>query len=120
MPRLHSPAAKTIGLRIREARQALGISMEDLSHLSELSLTSVGKIERGTQSPSAETLVRIASVLEIDPGSLISGLTSRDFGQRSRQYTAREFLREQRAREGAGEDGAAENGTPYRAEPDAS
>ena len=106
MSRLHSPAAQTIGSRIREARRALGISMEDLSHLSELSLTSVGKIERGTQSPSAETLVRIATVLEIDPGSLISGLSSRDFGQRSRQYTAREFLLEQRAREEA--DGGAD------------
>ncbi|GAA1314739.1 hypothetical protein GCM10020360_19530 [Nonlabens tegetincola] len=72
--------------------------MDDLSHLSELSQTSIGKIERGAQSPSAETLVRIATVLDVDAGSLISGLSSADYGQRSRQYTARDFLREQRAK----------------------
>lgn len=83
--------------------------MDDLSHLAELSLTSVGKIERGAQSPSAETLVRLATVLEIDAGSLISGLTARDFGQRTRQYTARDFIREQRAREQGSEEGSGDN-----------
>ncbi|RKQ89973.1 helix-turn-helix domain-containing protein [Leucobacter aridicollis] len=109
MPRFHSPAAQVIGARIRDARLALGISMDDLSHLAELSLTSVGKIERGAQSPSAETLVRLATVLEIDAGSLISGLTARDFGQRTRQYTARDFIREQRAREQGSEAGSGDN-----------
>ncbi|MFD2774408.1 helix-turn-helix domain-containing protein [Leucobacter albus] len=98
VPPFHSHAAQIIGERIRNARLALGISMDDLSHLSELSQTSIGKIERGAQSPSAETLVRIATVLDVDAGSLISGLSSADYGQRSRQYTARDFLREQRAK----------------------
>lgn len=75
--------------------------MDDLSDLSEVSLTSVGKIERGTQSPSAETLVRIATALDIDPGSLISGLLADDYGQRSHLFTARDFIREQQARERA-------------------
>ncbi|MFF8818864.1 MULTISPECIES: helix-turn-helix domain-containing protein [Leucobacter] len=109
MPRFHSPAAQVIGARIRDARLALGISMDDLSHLAELSLTSVGKIERGAQSPSAETLVRLATVLEVDAGSLISGLSSQDFGQRTRLYTARDFIREQRARE-LGADATSDDG----------
>lgn len=83
--------------------------MDDLSHLAELSLTSVGKIERGAQSPSAETLVRLATVLEVDAGSLISGLSSQDFGQRTRLYTARDFIREQRARE-LGADATSDDG----------
>lgn len=99
VPSIHSEAARVIGERIRDARSALGISMEDLSVLSEMSVTSVGKIERGVQSPTAETLVRIATALEIDPGRLISGLTSSDYGQRSHQLTARELIRERRARE---------------------
>lgn len=102
VPRIHSSAARIIGDRVRGARLALGISMDDLSELSELSATSIGKIERGAQSPSAETLVRIATALEIDAGSLISGLSAQDYGQRVRQYTARDFIREQRARERAG------------------
>lgn len=100
VPRLHSPAARIIGERIRDARRAEGISMDDLSELSEVSLTSVGKIERGAQSPTAETLIRLASALSIDPGLLISGITADDFGYRSHQLTARELIRERRARSG--------------------
>ncbi|KAM9862016.1 hypothetical protein ACI1US_02122 [Leucobacter sp. BZR 635] len=75
--------------------------MDDLSELSEVSLTSIGKIERGAQSPSAETLIRIATALAIDPGLLVSGITSQDYGQRTRPYSVRDFMREQRARERA-------------------
>lgn len=98
VPSYHSQAARAIGERIRDARHALGISMDDLSELSELSLTSIGKIERGTQSPSAETLVRIGTVLGVDPGSFLAGLTSADYGARTRGYTARDFIREQEAK----------------------
>ena len=73
--------------------------MDDLSHLSELSLTSVGKIERGAQSPSVETLVRLTTVLGIDPGEVVRGITSDHFEERPRQFTARDFIRERMARE---------------------
>lgn len=95
---IHSEAARIIGARIRDARSALGVSMEDLSALSEVSVTSVGKIERGAQSPTAETLIRLATALEIDPGRLISGITAEDFGHRSHKLTARELIRERQAR----------------------
>lgn len=74
--------------------------MDDLSELSEVSVTSVSKIERGVQSPSAVTLVRIATALNIDAGSLISGISPHDFGERTHGYTARDFLRERHKREG--------------------
>lgn len=102
MARFHSSAARAIGERVRAARQATGISMEDLSALAGLSTTSVGKIERGAQSPTAETLVRLAAALEVDPGSFISGLQPDDFGERQHPYTARDFLRERRHREAGG------------------
>ncbi len=87
-----------IGERIRNARRALGISMDDLSELAEVSLTTIGKIERGAQSPTAETLVRISSALEIDAGSLISGLRAEDFGEREHTYTVKDFLKARRER----------------------
>ncbi|MFC5337192.1 helix-turn-helix domain-containing protein [Leucobacter denitrificans] len=102
MPGIHSSAARIIGERIRDARRALGISMDDLSELAEVSLTTIGKIERGTQSPTAETLVRIASALEIDAGSLISGLQAKDFGEREHAYTVKDFLRARRELSGRG------------------
>ena len=97
MPKLHSPAAEEIGRRVRLARNQRQISLEDLGHLSEVNWTTIGKIERGTSSPTVESLVRIADALEIDPGTLISGLTANDYGERQHQITARELIAARRA-----------------------
>ncbi|QZY50689.1 helix-turn-helix domain-containing protein [Leucobacter tenebrionis] len=93
MPTIHSEAALKIGRRIREIRQRLGISLEDLGELSEISWTSIGKIERGVSSPTAETLVRLATALEVDPGTFLSGITADDYGRRSHQLSARDLIR---------------------------
>ncbi|GAB2565106.1 helix-turn-helix domain-containing protein [Leucobacter ruminantium] len=104
MPKIHSEAALKIGRRVRSVRQRLGISLEDLGELSEISWTSIGKIERGASSPTAETLVRIATALEVDPGSFLAGLTSDDYGRRAHRFSARDLIRgrEQHAEEQRG------------------
>ncbi|MFA5606457.1 MAG: helix-turn-helix transcriptional regulator [Leucobacter sp.] len=93
MPKIHSEAALKIGQRIRSVRHRLGISLEDLGELSEISWTSIGKIERGVSSPTAETLVRLATALEVDPGSFLSGITANDYGRRLHQLSARDLIR---------------------------
>nr|WP_243752605.1 helix-turn-helix transcriptional regulator [Leucobacter ruminantium] len=104
VPKIHSEAALKIGRRVRSVRQRLGISLEDLGELSEISWTSIGKIERGASSPTAETLVRIATALEVDPGSFLAGLTSDDYGRRAHRFSARDLIRgrEQHAEEQRG------------------
>ncbi|WP_336652662.1 MULTISPECIES: helix-turn-helix domain-containing protein [unclassified Leucobacter] len=103
MPNIHSEAAIKIGRRVREIRQHLGISLEDLGELAEISWTSIGKIERGVSSPTAETLVRLGTALEVDPGSFLSGLSADDYGVRVHQISARDLIRAR-----------AEQGTPRR------
>lgn len=98
MPKFHSAAAEEIGRRIRSARQARQISLEDLGYLSEVNWTTIGKIERGASSPTVESLVRIADALEVDPGSFISGLGADAYGQRNHQLTARKLIDERKAR----------------------
>lgn len=93
MPQIQSAAAQEIGRRIREARHALGISLEDLGELAEVNWTSIGKIERGVSSPTVESLIRIASALEIDPGRFVAGITAESYGASRHQLTARDFLR---------------------------
>lgn len=92
MPRIHSPAAAKIGQRIRDARLELGISLEDLGALAEVSWTTIGKIERGATSPTVETVIRIASALEVAPGTFLDGVTADDYGARRHQLTARELI----------------------------
>lgn len=57
-----------------------------------MSWTSIGRIERGAQSPNAETLVRLATALGVDPGSFISGVTADDYGRRLHRVTARDLI----------------------------
>lgn len=104
MPKFHSDAAVKIGKRIRAVRHHLGISLEDLGELSEISWTSIGKIERGASSPTAETLVRLATAMEVDPGSFLEGVTSDDYGRRVHQLTARDLIKARTAGSGL-EDG---------------
>lgn len=102
VPKVHSAAAEEIGRRVRAARMNREISLEDLGHLSDVNWTTIGKIERGVSSPAVESLIRIASALEVDPGTFISGITAEAYGRSSRQYTARDLIdarREQTARD---------------------
>lgn len=93
MPKIHSVAAAALGQRIRSARLELGITIEDLAELAVINATSIGKIERGASSPSVETVVRIATALEVDPGVLVAGLNADDYGERVHRFTARDFLK---------------------------
>lgn len=93
MSKKKSVAAIKIGKRIRAVRTQLGISLEDLGHLSEISWTNIGKIERGDSSPTAESLVRLATALEVDPGRFLSGVSADDYGKRSHRFTVRDLIK---------------------------
>lgn len=99
MPKYHSAAAREIGRRLRDARNRRGVSLEDLGHLSDVNWTTIGKIERGASSPTVETLVRVASALQIDAGALISGISADEYGNRTHPYTALDFIEERSRRE---------------------
>lgn len=92
MRQIHSTAAARIGQRVREARNNRGISLEDLGHLSEVNWTTIGKIERGASSPTVESLVRIATALEVDPGEFIADITADQYGERTHQLSAIDLI----------------------------
>ncbi len=87
-----------LGSRIREMRRARSCTLEDLGHLAELAWTNVAKIERGEVSPSVETVVRIATALNVDPGELLQGMHADMYPGRTRKFTARD-LTEARSRQ---------------------
>jgi len=60
-----------IGLKIVLERTKRKLSQEKLAEMSELSKNSLGAIERGTSSPSIDTLDRIAAALEIELSDLV-------------------------------------------------
>lgn len=98
VPATHSEAAEVLGKRIREARQARGLSLEDLGALAEVAWTNIGKIERGVASPTVETLIRITTAIELEPGVLLAGITPDMYPGRHHRLTASDFITERARR----------------------
>lgn len=64
-----------LGDRIREARKRMGISQEQLAHLSGMHRTYVSSVERGERNISVLNLLSITGVLGVDAGDIVAGLT---------------------------------------------
>jgi transcriptional regulator with XRE-family HTH domain len=62
-----------VGRNIRAARRATGLSQFQLAERSGLSADFIGKVERGTTSPSLESLKAIADALHLPLRDLFEG-----------------------------------------------
>lgn len=61
----------SIGLRIRNKRNKLGISQEALAEKTSLSRTYISHVENGRKSVSLEAVIEICNVLEIPVDELL-------------------------------------------------
>lgn len=62
-----------IGDRIRRYRELSRMTQEQLSELCSLSTGYIGHLERGTRSPSLETLAKISQILRVSLDDLVFG-----------------------------------------------
>lgn len=62
--------------RLKEARQALGLSLEAVSKLSGVSRSMVSQIERGESSPTISTLWNLTRALQVDFAGLLEESTA--------------------------------------------
>ncbi len=60
------------GLALKEYRQRVGLSQEDLALESELDRTYISMLERNIKAPTLTTLTRLAEALSITPTVLLS------------------------------------------------
>ena len=60
-----------IGTKIKLERTKRGWSQEKLAELAGLNVNSIGSIERGTSSPSIDTLAQIAYAFDMEVIDLI-------------------------------------------------
>ncbi|MFC1453393.1 helix-turn-helix domain-containing protein [Verrucomicrobiota bacterium] len=60
-----------LGAAIRRRRQELGLSQEQFAEVVDCHRNFVGRIERGQQNPTVDTLVRIANGLKCKVVDLI-------------------------------------------------
>ena len=69
-----TPRQREFGNRVRQRRQALGISQEELAHRSGINRTYIGSLETGARNPSLDNIARLAIGLDCDAADLVAGL----------------------------------------------
>lgn len=63
-----------VGLRVRELRTAMGLTMANFAEKVGISLGMLSKIEHGQTAPSLQTLARLANAAEVPLTALFRGL----------------------------------------------
>lgn len=59
---------------LKRHRERAGYSQEELGFLAGIHRTEVGMLERGIRIPRIDTLIKLASALEVPPGELLAGI----------------------------------------------
>jgi transcriptional regulator with XRE-family HTH domain len=67
---------KAIGHRIKQAREAKGLTQAQLAEKVGLSVSHISVIERGIKTPKLETLVDILNVLKVDANFVLTDVLS--------------------------------------------
>ena len=62
-----------LAARLKEARQAQGLSLDAVARLSGVSRSMVSQIERGASSPTVATLWNLTRALQVDFAGLLEG-----------------------------------------------
>jgi transcriptional regulator with XRE-family HTH domain len=60
-----------LGTNLREAREGLGLSQEQVAERSGVHATEVSRIEAGKRDPQVSTVRRLAEAVEVNPGQLL-------------------------------------------------
>ena len=77
---------RAMGARVRQRRQELKLTQEQLAERAEVSPAFIGHIERGEKKASVETVVALCGSLDISADFLIRGKRNRCDEQRCALY----------------------------------
>ncbi|WP_199543021.1 helix-turn-helix domain-containing protein [Prauserella sp. PE36] len=79
MPRPPATAAsREFGRRLRAQREKLHLTQERLAQRGEMSYSTISDLERGRANPTFDVILKLAQLLDTDPGALLSGLKPDD------------------------------------------
>lgn len=69
---------RQVGINLRRARIAEGLSQESLANEAEVAMNYVSGIERGERNPTVLILEKLAKALGIPPSQLLLTATGKD------------------------------------------
>jgi len=78
---------KQMGLRLKEIRKRKGLSQEALAERAETSPNYLSRMERGTENPTLDMLIKIADALEVELWELF------DYKHKTNAKELREILK---------------------------
>lgn len=61
-----------LGLELRNAREAAGLTQEELAHRAEVDRTYISMLENDRKSPTVDMLFRLCDALDASPSALLS------------------------------------------------
>jgi len=64
---------QTVGKNVKQFREALGLSQEQLAFETELHRTYISGVERGIRNPTVLVLSRLAKALKVETHELLIG-----------------------------------------------
>jgi len=64
-------AVASLGANLRDARERLGLTQEQVAERSGVHATEVSRIEAGKRDPQVSTVRRLAAAVEVKPGQLL-------------------------------------------------
>ncbi len=63
---------KKLGFAIRQIREGLGLSQEELAFQSDLHRTYIGSVERGERNISIVNIAKVAKALQVSSSKLLA------------------------------------------------
>lgn len=66
----------SFGQRLKEAREAKGLTKEKFGKLVKIHYSQIGRYERNEASPSADALKKMANALDVSTDYLMNGTTA--------------------------------------------
>jgi transcriptional regulator with XRE-family HTH domain len=72
--RTEDAAMTALGPNLREARERLALTQEQVAERSGVYAGEISRIESGKRDPQVSTLERLAKAVEVKPGQLLDGL----------------------------------------------
>jgi len=77
---------KLIGKRIKELRKSKGLSQEELAEKADTSPNYLSRMERGTENPTLDMLIKLSNALEVEMWEMF------DFGHVANQKELKQAI----------------------------
>jgi len=83
VPETRRSAFAVVGERIRVIRVERNLTQEDVAHAAGMNLSYYGKLERGQNNPTLDTLIRVAEAIGASLPEVVAGLDTAQLPDRT-------------------------------------